>query len=248
MCISLNRRKNKDNLYSIVRRCLTGKKWIALCLLLSLKTGYSQEKPEEVNTLEIKKAYWSYRIGLGLNTTSRDSKHVGFIAPNYSLGAIRNLRSKRILQHAIEFKLSLFQERFSGIPFYQLNESNTLVSSTMKQTNSFPMFYTGWLTKYWLKENKMFVQGGLGFNYMFLSTYKRKFSDGSSGKLNVIIPPGNWFVTRPEVSIGVGFKKEFNKFDLTFKPTYRYNFTTGNLNLIPSFHAISLITVFSLKQ
>ena len=93
-----------------------------------------------------------------------------------------------------------------------------------------------------IKDEKMFIQAGAGFNFMFLTSYKRKYSDGTSGTVHVPFPPKDLFFTRPELSIGIGFIKKLEAIELTFKPTYAYNFTISKLNLIPTFNSLTLET------
>lgn len=215
-------------------------KLILFFVLTIVNTTYNWA--QEKNDSNIKKNTWSYTLGLGMNTTSRDTKHASLITPNFSFGVIRNFHSEKLLHHGLQVKLSFYRESLKQVPFYKLNAANILESTTMSQTNTHPMLYVGWLSKYMIKKEKVFIQAGLGFNFMFLSTYKRKFEDGTTGVVRVIWPPKDFFVTRPELSLGVGFIKKFSKVEFTFKPNYAYNFTIGNLNLIPSFHSLSLDT------
>jgi len=212
---------------------------LILFVLLSMLTtthAWSQDKSEQIK----KKGTWNYTLGLGMNTTSRDTKYAIFLTPNLSIGLIKNYASAKSLKHALQLKFSFYRETLKDVPFYQLDKTNVLESLTLKQVNTHPMLYVGWLSKYMIKEEKLFVQAGAGFNFLFMSTYKRKFSDGTKGTLRVPFPPKDFFFTRPEVSIGVGFIKKIGGLELTFKPTYAYNFTIGKLNLIPTFNSIAL--------
>jgi len=204
--------------------------------MLTTTRGWSQDKSE----LKKKKGTWNYTLSLGANTTSRDTKYATLLTPNLSIGVIKNYASAKPLKHALQLKFSFNRETLKDVPFYQLDQTNVLEKLTMSQVNTHPMLYVGWLSKYMIKEEKLFVQAGAGFNFLFMSTYKRKFSDGTKGIIRVPFLPKDYFLTRPEVSIGVGFIKKIGDLELTFKPTYAYNFTLGKLNLIPTFNSIAL--------
>ena len=183
---------------------------------------------------------WTVNASIGANTTSTKSDYAQFIATHFGLGVSRSFNSNKTVQHALQIQLKFFKERFQGIPFYKLNDQAVLESSKMNQTNTFPMLYIAWAPSIDIVDKKISLHAGIGFNFMFLSSYKRKYNDGTKGSLSLALPPKNFFVNRPELSLGIGFNKTFGKLAFTFKPTYAYNFTVGRANLIPSFHSVSL--------
>jgi hypothetical protein len=207
------------------------KQWLLLLFTLAF-WGLSAQ--EDSNKKKIRRI--TAEIGMG--TTSTNSDYVNALAPNYALGWLREWPSQTKFKQAFQFKLNLFTENFKDLPYYFL-EGDIVKSKIYKQTNTFSMIYMGWQSKYELKEGQYFVQAGVGFNYVLLSYYKRKFNDGK-GKNPLLFPPSNYFFNRPELSLGFGINLELNRSVLSIVPKYTYNFIIGRSNFVPEVHALRI--------
>jgi len=188
------------------------------------------------------KHQWGISVSAGLNSTSTKSSYANPLAFNWSVGVVRNIERKW-LDHVLQFKYSVFKETFKDLPYYYLNDNQVLIKDNFKQTNSYSMLFLGWAGRRYFGSSGLFVQGGLGFNFMLPARYKRKFSS-QKGKQNYW-RPNNFFVTRPEISLGLGLKKSIGTKELVIKPIYIYNFTFNYLNLVPSFHSFGVETTLN---
>ncbi len=205
---------------------------IAVC---SICTVLSQE---DLDSLK-----WSISAEIGLNASSTNSNYLSFVSPNYSLGLVKSWKREGPFQHGMQLKISVFTETLKNIPYYSLNSDQQLTSTTFTQKNSYPMLSIGWTPRYFLKAEKVFVQGSLGFNFIFHAKYRRKLDSGTS-KLSLPIPPKNFLFNRPDVSLGIGFQRNIKKYPIYFVPKYHYNFTIGTGNLIPSFYSFSIEIIY----
>ncbi len=186
---------------------------------------------------------WGTSVSIGLNTTSTKSTYVSPVDYNWSVGVIRYLKKKSRLQHSLHLKLNTFNETLKKLPYYKLDQNGILNESTYSSKGIYRMIYLGWNLQMDLQSKPIFLHGGLGFNYMLPAKYKNKFASGTG--VQTYGRPFNLVITRPEISLGVGFKKNLGTSQLVVKTIYSYNFTFGYLNLVPSFHSFGIETIFN---
>ena len=187
-------------------------------------------------------SHWGLTAGLGQNTSSTDSKYASFSAFHWSLGLKRSWGEAPRL-HTLYIKYQVFGESFNKLPYYALDANQNVVASEYKQRNRYGMLYIGWHERFSIRDNLPFVEVGAGFNYMLPARYRRILSEGT-GKQSYG-RPNNFFVTRPQLSLGLGFAMGEGPHQVVLKPTYTYNFTFKHLNLVPTFHAFSLEATYN---
>lgn len=219
------------------------RKQFSFLLFLALMSGavFSQEPAES-------KHKWGISAHIGANTVSTNSSHASFLNVNGSVGVLRHLRSENLsFDHHLKFKAQAFNEKLTNLPFYSLNENDELVSSTYTSKGLYSMIYVGWGISYPLptKSNKLAIRGDAGFNYLLPARYVSTYSNGSPKGTQMYGRPFNFLLTRPEISVGMGYTLNMGKSELILAPFYSYNFTIHYLNLVPSFHTVGIETVLN---
>lgn len=184
---------------------------------------------------------WAITGGLGVNTTSTNSKNASFLNYNWSFGVTKILKVKEKTAHSLHLRYTVFKESLKNLDYYYLDKNNTLINEKYNQRNSYSMIYLGYNMKHEISQCA-FIQGAVGFNYMLPAKYKRT-STTKTGTQR-FGRPYNFYITRPELSIGIGFKEPFGINNLEIKPIYSYNFTIRRLNLVPTFHSLGIETSF----
>ena len=209
---------------------------IKIILVISIYSSpfFSQKESIDINK-------WGITGGIGINTTSTNSKNTSLLNYNLSLGGIRTLKVKGKVTHSLHLKYSVFKESIKGLNYYYLTDNNILMSEKYNQKNSYSMVYLGYNTKYDVNRS-VFLQGAVGFNYMLPAKYIR--SIGKKIGVQKYGRPFNFFFTRPELSIALGFRKKLGEKTIEIKPIYSYNFTIKYLNLVPTFHSLGIETSF----
>lgn len=165
------------------------------------------------------------------------------------MGFLRNFKtSKKSTDYYLKVKTHAFNETLKNMPYFELDENNNLISSTYTCKSMHSMLYLGWGVRYTLplKSEKLSIRGDLGFNLLLPSRYASTYSNGNPKGIQYYRRPNNYFFTRPEASIGIGYKVNIGNHELTFTPLYSYNFTIKYLNLVPSFHTIGIETTLNL--
>jgi hypothetical protein len=211
------------------------------CALIAVPS-FSQYSPES----EFHK--WGVSAHLGANTVSTNSSNASFLNYNWSLGVIRNFKTKSdVFRHYLKFKAQAFNEKLSNLPYYSLDANDNLVASTYTSKSFYSMIYVGWGTKYVLatKSKAFSIRGGLGFNYMLPARYTSIHSDGSPKGTQSYGRPYNFFFTRPEIAVGLGYKLNLGNSEMILSPFYSYNFTIRYLNLVPSFHTAGIEIIYN---
>lgn len=193
------------------------------------------------NTSPIETKKWAITGGVGLNTTSTNSKNASLLNYNWSFGVARTLKVKAKTTHSLHLKFLTFRESLKNLNYYYLDNNNALINEKYNQINSYAMVYLGYNIKYDINQH-MFLQGAIGFNYMLPAKYKR--TSTTKNGTQKFGRPSNFYITRPELSLGIGFKEPFGINNLEIKPIYSYNFTIRRLNLVPTFHSLGIETSF----
>lgn len=205
---------------------------LAISLLLGFQ-GFCQEDES------LKRKKWGASVEIGMNTTSSASSAARPVALQWAVGFHRNFGKKRF-HYNLGLKYTSFGESFKDLTYYSLNSSNVLVSEKYRQRNTYGMIHLGFGGMYDFKNDWLFVQGNVGLNYVLVTAQKRLLSAGNAKtKLGVA---SNFGATRPEFSVGVGYRLKQGNVEWRFSPLYKMNFTFGTLNAVPTFHSIGIET------
>lgn len=188
------------------------------------------------NNDSLKHHKWGLSAGLGLNTSSVKSDNAKVPSQQWSISLVRNFKPKK-LQFGLVFKLHSFSERFSQLPYYYMDDNRKLVATQYKQINRYHMLGVLWRTTYHLNK-KYFIKADLGFDFLLPTSFKRKFSNKTETLRR--FEPGNYFFTRPDITIAFGWKKNLGKHEFIIQPVFQYSFTIGYLNLTPNFYSLGL--------
>ncbi len=190
---------------------------------------------------------WGITAEIGVAMSSTNSDYNSLLSPNFSIGVVRNFAPKEKFSSALQFKLSVFTEKFKDLPYFYLNEAQVLTTLAYNQINTYTMLYFGYSANYYLKPDKYFVNGSIGVNFIPFTMQNRKINnDNGSGRYYFPLPPMNIMINRPELALGFGIKKKFGDTEMYFIPKYIYNFTIGSKNLVPSFGSLSLEIIYKL--
>ncbi len=211
-------------------------------IILTLNSLFAQNASESVFHK------WGISAHIGANTVSTNSSHASFLNANWSLGVVRNLQmANQSFKHRVKLKIQAFNEKLSNLPYYSLDQNDNLLSSTYTSKSFYSMVYLGWGVDYILpiKSKALSIRGDVGFNYLLPARYSSIYTDGSPKGTQSYGRPYNFFLTRPEISIGLGYKLKLGDKQLIIAPFYSYNFTIQYLNLVPSFHTAGLQTTLN---
>ncbi len=202
-----------------------------ICMLFAFHPVHSQNTDE-------KQSAWEIQASAGYTWSSSQSNYLSKFNYNWHIEAKKWLNEGPLI-HGPKFRFSVFQEKYTNLPYYSLSNNQVIQTTSYSEKDSYKMIQLGWATRYHLPEKALFLEAGLGFNYLLPVKYERIFEDGRG--VQRYGRPNNWLFSRSEVSLGLGWALPMGEKSLIIKPEFSYNFTFRHLNLVPSFYNANLV-------